>query len=253
MKLGRVKIDVRCWKRKWDSSVISFQISGVGNWFFGCLFRRLGRINQKVSSVTSYFNFSPRTAQLQNGFTLVEMVIVSAVVMLVGGLVIGIIVNNTGFTKSQSSAINSSVSLNNVMSQIQNDIRESAAVASGYPTVNPTYQSSATILVLKLASLNSNGVIDNVFDYIVYTPDAQNAKILHRIVYADAQSTRTSSDQVLTTILDDIQYDFLDRNNAAITATSAVNIKVTISMLDKTGSIGSSKSATSVTTLRNML
>jgi type II secretory pathway pseudopilin PulG len=229
MRFGSLKWNLRCWKLKYDVKPTL------------------------TSSISSRTRFTISTPDSQKGFTLVELLIVTGISIVIGGLAIGIIVNNTGFTKDQSSTINSNVSLNNVMSQIQNDIRESAAVATGYPAINPTYTTSTTTLVLKLASLNGNGVIDNVFDYVIYHQDSQNAKILHRVVVADAQSTRQSSDQIMTTILDSVTYYYLDSNSAIVTATSAVNIKVTLSMLDKSGSIGTSKSATSITTLRNML
>lgn len=186
------------------------------------------------------------------GFTLIEVIIASAVAVVVGALVVGILVNNTGLFYSQSSAVDEGVSLNDALGQITSAVKQAAQVASGYPASSPTYITGASTLVLMLPSLGSSGVIANTYDYVVISPDSANPKVLRLQIFPDAQSTRKSANTVLTTILSSIQFSYPDKNGVATTPASAVSVGINLAVLSKTGTIGGVRTSNTVVNLLNM-
>lgn len=185
------------------------------------------------------------------GFTLVEILVAVGVTALVSGILGGILINNNGVMYKQNSIINEGLSLNDAMTAIDDKIRQAAEVAIGYPEESPTYQTGLNTLVLKVPSENSWGIINNTYDYVVILQDTGNAKILRLKVFPDSQSTRKSEDRVLTTVTDYIQFSYLDKSGNAITPASAYQVGVNLSVSPQTGSIGSNRSSSTITTLRN--
>jgi len=185
------------------------------------------------------------------GFSLFEMVLVIGMSILISGLIFSILINNNGVLYKQNSVISEGLSLNDTISAIDDKIRQATGVAVGYPEVSPSYFSSATTLVLKLPALDSQGVVNNVYDYMVITQDSPNNKILRLQVFPDPLSNRKAEDKVLTTLVENIQFSFLDKAGASVTPEAAFQVGVNLSVLSKTGTIGSNRSASSLTTLRN--
>lgn len=189
-------------------------------------------------------------SQKNAGFTLVETLLATALAVIVGALLVNILAKNTGQFYQERSIVSSSLDLNDVLQKLGSDIRETSLITSGYPEASPTYTGGANTLVLKLPSLSSSGTINNTYDYIVVTADSAN--ILRRHVFADAQSNRKNSDEVLTTLLDTITFEYLDKNNLSVNPTQAVKIKVTLNLISKTGLISSKKSSSIIINLRNI-
>ena len=187
-----------------------------------------------------------------NGFTLLEIVIVAGLAMIIGTVLAGILVNNTGVFYQQNSIVKSGLSVNDLLQTLSATISQSSSIASGYPESSPTYTSSANTLVLKLASLDSNGVIPGVYDYIVIHEDLADVNVLRMQTFANPLSDRRSSDQVLTTLLEGITYNYLDKAGLEVVPTAASSIKVTVEALLKQGSIGQKQSSSIIITLRNL-
>lgn len=182
-----------------------------------------------------------------------ETLIVGGVALIVGTFLVGILVNNNGFFYKQTSTVSEGLGLNDTVREIENSIRQAASVSSGYPEVSPiyTYTSGASTLVLKLPSYNESGVIANVYDYIVIAPDALKPKILRMQIFKDDLSQREEANKVLTTLVESVQFSYLDKNGNSVSPVSASSVGVTLKLLAKTGSVGSSRSSSTVINLRN--
>lgn len=188
----------------------------------------------------------------ERGLTLLEVVLTSMIALVVGTFLVTILVNETGVLYNQNSIVSEGLSLNDAMAKINGSIKQAALVSVGYPESTPTYTTGPATLVLKLPATTQTGTLTNVYDYFIYTADSTNLKILRELVYPDPQSKRGQSNQVLSTVLDQITFSYLDNNGSQVTATSATRVGVNLSALAKTGSIGSARSSSSVTSLRNM-
>lgn len=164
---------------------------------------------------------------------------------------VSILVNHSGLFYKESSIVSEGLGLNDVMAEIKSNVRESTQVSVGYPESSPTYLSSTDTIVLKLPSISSSGTIDNVYDYIIVAKDPTNQKILRLQLYPDAQSIRRAGNTVLTTLLDSIEFGYLNKSGDTVEPNLATSVLVNIKMLSRTGSVGSSRTSTSTTALRN--
>lgn len=186
------------------------------------------------------------------GFTLIETLIAVAGAAIIGTMLLSIWVNNNGIFYKQNSLIGEGLSLNQASQKINEDIRQSAAVAVSYSGSTSTYTSGASVLILKLPSLSPSGPIPDVYDYVVITPDSSQPKVLRLLLFPDSQSTRKNANTVLTTLLKNIEFSYLDSNGNPVTPASATAVGVNLTVLQTTGSIGSSQSSDTVTSLRNL-
>lgn len=185
------------------------------------------------------------------GFTLLETVIASAVALVAGTFLVAILVNHSGLFYKQNSIVSEGLSLNDAMREIENNIRQAVYIADGYPGGSPDYTTGAQTLVLKLPALSQSEVIDGVYDYAVVTKDSSEPRVIRVLVFPDFQSTRKASNLVLTNLLESVQFEFLDKSGNLVAPASAASVGTTLTVLSKTGSIGSSRSSSAVTTLRN--
>lgn len=185
------------------------------------------------------------------GFTLLETVLASAVALVIGVLLVGILVNHSGLFYQQRSLISEGVDANDTLSVLDRYIREAAAVAAGYPPSSPNYSSGQTTLVLKLPSLGPSGVLAETYDFLVIAQDVSQPKILRMQIFPGSQSMRQPENLVLTTLLESIQFTYLDKTGATVNPIQASSIRTKLSVLSQTGSIGSTRSSEMLTTLRN--
>ncbi len=186
------------------------------------------------------------------GFTIFETVIVAGIAVIAGTLLVGILVNNTGVTNTEKSMVTQGLSTNDSVHEIDNYVRQAAAIVSGYPVVSPTYVTGLTTIVIKIPSTNQQGIISDVFDFVVITKDDSRGNLLKEYIFPDDLSTRKTADKVLTNILDSIEFTYLDKNESLVAPTSAEKVKIQINVLSKNGSANKSRSATIVTSLRNL-
>ncbi|MDD2823300.1 MAG: type II secretion system protein [Candidatus Daviesbacteria bacterium] len=186
------------------------------------------------------------------GFTLVEILIVTAIFLIVGTVLAGILVNNTGIYNSQSSLVTSGLNTNDAIHEIENFTRQASSVVSGYPDVSPTYISNSTTLVLKVPAFNALGVIANTYDYVVFTKDNAKTNLLWEYIFPDALSDRSSQNRVLSSILQSVEFIYLDKNDNIVTATSAEKVKTQITVLPGSNVSDKSRSSIIVTNLRNI-
>lgn len=185
------------------------------------------------------------------GFTLIETVVAACVALIAGTFLVAILVNHSGLFYKQNSLVNEGLSLNDAIREIENNVREAVSVAGGYPEQSPEYTTGAETLVLKLPALSTSGVVEGVYDYAVIAKDPALPQVVRLSIFPDPQSTRNTSSLVLTNLLESVSFEFLDRSGNAVAPTEAASVGTTLTVLSKTGSIGSSRSSSAVTTLRN--
>lgn len=188
---------------------------------------------------------------MKKGFTLVEVLLAAFVAVVVGALLVGILVNNSGFFYKQNAIISEGMGLNDSVRKIEDYIRQALSVAAGYPEASPVFTSGEQTLVLKIPALSPTGILVGVYDFVVVTKDQSNPKILTVKVFPDGQSQRPGAGTVLTVLLDSIEFKFMDKSGNIVAPAQASSVGVTLKILARTGAIGSSRETSIVTTLRN--
>lgn len=186
------------------------------------------------------------------GFTLVEVVIVSGLILIIGTLLAGIMINNTRVYNKETSMVAQGLNINDAFREIETYARGASGVVSGYPEGSPAYVTGTNTLVLKVPAINNQGIISDVYDFVIFTEDASDPKFLKEYIFPDAESQRGTKNVLLTNFLDSVVFEYLDKNDLPIAPTSAVKIKATVNVLSKMGSQTQQRSSTIVTSLRNL-
>lgn len=183
------------------------------------------------------------------GLTLPELLIAMTITVLVGGLIAGMLVNNSGVFYKQASKVGQGLGANDSLAQIRSNIKEARAVAAGYPIGSSTYTSGASQLVLRLATIGSSGnVVLNTYDYVVYHLDNNNLRMR---LFPDALSQRNAENRVLANNVNSLNFQYFDNTGSEITPTSAVRVKITLTLSQKAGAGYETSVASSEANLRN--
>ncbi len=187
----------------------------------------------------------------QAGFTLLELVITMGLVSVVGLLLVVIIVNSTGVFYKESSKLSQGLNSNDALSSIRGDIKQSNGVVATYTDGSTTYTSGTTQLILKLSSIDSsNNLISNTYDYFVYFLDQKKLRLKS---FPDPASVRKKQDQIFSTIVDSVLFQYFNLSNPPleVSPTTASKVKITITLKEKSGAGYETRTATSEATLRN--
>lgn len=188
----------------------------------------------------------------EKGLTLVEGLLTLGIATVVGILLVVIMVNTGGLFFKQSGKLEQGLNINDALSKIGQIIKESSSVAVSYPEGSPpTYTTGAKYLVLKIPSINLSGdVISDVFDYFVFF---QDTNILRFKTFPNAQSVRGAQDQILSTKVESLLFQYLDSQipPQEVTPISASKIKVTLQLKQKVGAGIEQNIATKEANLRN--
>lgn len=186
------------------------------------------------------------------GLTLIEVLVVLGIVTVAGTLLLVIMVNSMGLFLKQSSKIEQGLGLNDVLSNLRNNIKAASSIAPSYPEgPSPQFNSGANQLVLKLASTDSFGdIISGKFDYFVFYKDQTKVRFK---VFPDSISSRVSLDQILLTNAELLEFKYLNLNDPPqeVAPTAASKIKITLLLKQKSGQEYEQAVATTEANLRN--
>ncbi|MBI2017861.1 hypothetical protein HYS92_02315 [Candidatus Daviesbacteria bacterium] len=186
------------------------------------------------------------------GFTLAETLVVVSIIIVAGLLLMGVVVNFTGISVTQSSKVSQGVNVNDSFMKIREAVKSASAIASSYPeSGSPIYTSSSTQLVLKLPAIDSSGnIIEASFDYFVFV--VESSSLLFKI-FPNAFSSRTAQNQVLTTALDSLLFQYFDNSipPQEVVPNLSSKIRTTINLRQKIGIDYQTSIATSEANLRN--
>lgn len=189
---------------------------------------------------------------MKSGLTLIEVLIAMGIASVVGALLLVIMFNSAGLFYQQSSKVGQGLGLNDALSQIRSSIRQSSAIASSYTDGSTIYTSSATQLVLKVASIDASGnLVPDTFDYFVFFKD--ETKLRFKSFLAPQSNGRKASDRILSLNVENVLFQYYDLANPPqeVAPTSASNIKMTLTLKQKSGANYETSIATSEANLRN--
>lgn len=186
----------------------------------------------------------------EKGFTLLELIISSAVGVVISGLLLVIMVNSTGLFYEQSSKVSQGVSVNDTLSNIRQIARSASSVASQYPeTGTPEYSSSEMSIVFKVAAIDLTGdIITNIHDYIVYYVTADK---LYERTLPNAQSSREDKTHILSNRVEIIKFEYLDSLGGLVTPDVASKVRITLGLKELISGVSQTHIATSEANLRN--
>lgn len=188
----------------------------------------------------------------EKGITLVEALLTLGIAVVVGAMLLVIMVNSAGLFYQQSGKVEQGLSVNDALLSMKETIRGASQVSSSYPeTGSPTYTSSSTQLVLKIPSINSSGdIISGVFDYFVFFKDSDKLRLK---TFPDSQSSRKAQDQIFSTKLDSLIFEYFDGQipPQQVQPNLAVKVKITMVLKQKAGAGIETNVATSEANLRN--
>lgn len=185
------------------------------------------------------------------GLSLLEVLISTGIAIVAGVLLVAIIVNSAGIYRKESFKLSEGLNINDALSMIRSTIKQSSAIQASFTGGSVTYTSSATQLILKIASIDSSGnIIDQSFDYHVFFLD--NTKLRLK-TFPDPVSSRKAQDQIFSTSVDNLKFQYFNLSfpPLEVTPSSATKVKISLSLKQKSGGDYETKIATSEAILRN--
>ncbi|GAC1413688.1 MAG: hypothetical protein NVSMB66_6100 [Candidatus Doudnabacteria bacterium] len=168
----------------------------------------------------------------QKGFTLIEIIIVMALLITVIGGVLELFISHNKIFSYQNALIKASGSARTTMNEISQDALQSYRIV-GSQTVNGTsYTSGASTVIFQIPSFNASGtVISNTYDYAVFS---LNGNTLNEDFQAGTGSVRPTVTKTLSTSVTafNISYD-----NASWPLVKKVTVGLTTSEVSRTETI----------------
>lgn len=185
------------------------------------------------------------------GLTLLEILLAMGIAIVVGMFLLIVIVNSSGLFLKQSSKVEGGLNINDALLQVRTSIKDASAVLGSYTSVSTTYTTGNTVLVLKIPTINSsNNIITETFDYYVFF---QDQKKLRFKTFPDPSSSRKAQDQIFSTNVDSLVFEYFNSANPPVEVVPALAKKVRISLTlkQKSGASYEINTATSEANLRN--
>jgi len=187
----------------------------------------------------------------EKGFTFIELIITMAISSVVGLLLLVIIVNSAGVFYKESSKLSEGLNINDAQNQIRESIKQTNSIAVSYTFAGVTYTSGLTQLVLKVPAIDSsNNLIANTYDYFIFYSDTNKLRFR---TFPDAASARKSQDQIFSTNVDQLKFEYLNLLNPPqeVVPSAALKVRTTLILRQKSGANYETTAATSEANLRN--
>lgn len=148
----------------------------------------------------------------EQGFTLIEIMVVVGLFALLMLFATGIFLSHNGLYFAQRAEINAVGSARHALDDMTDEIREAVAVAVSTDYQSVTYTTDADTLVLRLPATDASGVpLSGTYDYIVYYIDSGNPQYLRKIAAPNAASFRRVEDKkLLTEYLNSLVFTYND-------------------------------------------
>lgn len=186
------------------------------------------------------------------GFTLVEVLIVTAITAVIAVLLVVIIINSTGLFYDQSSKVGQGLGSNDALAEVRKTIKESNGISVTYPSISPIYTTGATQLILKLSSIDSSSnIIPETYDYFVFAFADGRLRLKS---FPNNLSNRENVDKILSSNVEKVHFQYLNSQNPPQEVAPATASKVRITLTLKQRSSGQDYEvsvATSEASLRN--
>lgn len=187
----------------------------------------------------------------QKGITLIEIIVTTGIISIIGLLLLVIVVNSTGIFYKESAKLSQGLNSNDTMTQMRESLKQSNGVVVSYTLGSVIYTSSSTELVFQVPSIDpSNNIIASTYDYFVLF-SSQNQ--LRFKIFPNPLSARKPQDQIFSTNLDSLKFQYFNLANppVEVTPASALKVRITLALKQKSGANYETKIATSEAVLRN--
>jgi hypothetical protein len=175
-------------------------------------------------------------------------------VIAVAGVLIGsIAIQGNDLFSQQTAHVTQGLSLNDSVAEVESLIKQSVNIPTQYPTSGQAqFTTNANVLILAIPSINaSNQVIENVYDYVVFTKDPTNQNVFRELIFPNEASYRKDQNKVLSTALKDLTFYYLDGNGNNTSPSQASKINFIINLEEKAGTSQRAASASGEVNLNN--
>lgn len=166
---------------------------------------------------------NPRHTHLNRvgGFTLIETIIVVALVSVLMLAIIELFINFNNSYALQNANINNSYSASAFLNETEELSLQADAIVSSKVVSGTTYTTDTSTLILELPSIDASGdTISGVHDYaVIYLANSK----AYRILQADVASARRSGTKILSDVVNSLTFTF---NN--VTPASATKISIDV-------------------------
>ena len=187
-----------------------------------------------------------RNKEFLTGFTLAEILVVTAIAAILMVVGAAIYLSNNRFYQNQSAEIRVVSNTRQAADRISEFGRNAVGIESSYVYDSVTYATGATAAVLKVPSINSSGgVISETYDYIIVAQDPDDSSRLILIADPAPGSNRAERVLELTDRLDLINFIYDN-----VTPSLAKNVNFQIRVRDN-GPFPASEEVYGGVTLRN--
>ncbi|OGE88904.1 MAG: hypothetical protein A3J07_04425 [Candidatus Doudnabacteria bacterium RIFCSPLOWO2_02_FULL_49_13] len=176
----------------------------------------------------------------KRGFTLIETIIVIALVAVAGVILSDLFIGQNRLYRSETAELNVTADARAALDDVDNYLRQAnRAVAS-----HSTYSAGPQILILQIQSVDGSGrLVAGTFDYAVYYLSASD---LWRQVFPDAASSRPAAAKKLANHINGLVFTY---NNPDYSLVTEVQTDLTIQ--ESAGAQTRSITASSKAKLRN--
>lgn len=186
------------------------------------------------------------------GLSLIELLIITGVMTVVGALLMVIMVNSAGLFTKESAKLEAGLNINDTLVQVRSNIKNASSIASSYSDSTTTYTTGTTQLILQIPSLDSsNNIITDTFDYYIFFLDQKKLRFK---TFPNAASARKDQDQIFSNIIDSLKFQYFNSSTppTEVTPTIARKVRITLTLKRKT-TVNSYETniATSEANLRN--
>ncbi len=156
------------------------------------------------------------------GFTLVETLIVVAVVAILGGAIASMWIGYNNFFAVEEAQVDAAGSAARVVSHVETAAMQASGVVASHTFSGTTITSTSTALVLQLPSIDSSGnIISNAYDYVAFYASSTDA---YEATDPAAGSTRVAGTVALSDALQSLAFNYY-----AVPLTDATSTRIDIS------------------------
>ena len=162
----------------------------------------------------------------ENGFTLIEVLVVTGIVAVLSVFAAGIFIANNRFYLNQSAEIQAVVGTWQSGDRINEYGRTAAAFVASRIYNSTTYTTGAETVIFQIPSINaSQQIIASTYDYVYITKDLSNISRLILIVEPNAASARLARSVELTNKLSVVSFTY-DNGSPSQASNMTYRIKI---------------------------
>ncbi len=159
------------------------------------------------------------------GFTLAEVLVVIALLLVTVVLGLGIFFDNNLFYENQTGKIAVINATREVADRLAEYGREAKAFESSYVYSGTTYSTGSATVIFRLPGRSASGdILAGIYDHVIVSTDSADAAHLLLIVDPDPSSARPQREHLLTDRLTSLAFTY---DNADVTQAHNLSFEIT--------------------------